>query len=155
MSLPVPSDCQVSSMTTWPPAVMSWTNTIKMASQPDSSVIHSLDLTARTGANVSWISGIRYRKRSRKRLEMTHITFLGGATGLYYGYLDFIAWDLPAVLDAANSIFCWYRSHLGQFSCIPPGYESSMPVETERAKDRPGDRFSAFRKRHRNAGIFR
>ena len=26
------------------------------------------------------------------------VTFLGGATGLYCGYLDFIAWDLPAVL---------------------------------------------------------
>ena len=23
------------------------------------------------------------------------VTFLGGATGLYCGYLDFIAWDLP------------------------------------------------------------
>ena len=31
--------------------------------------------------------------------------FLGGATGLYYGYLDFIAWDLPAVLDAAGAFF--------------------------------------------------
>lgn len=30
------------------------------------------------------------------------VTFLGGATGLYYGYLDFITWDLPAVLDAAK-----------------------------------------------------
>ena len=25
--------------------------------------------------------------------------------GLYYGYLDFIAWDLPAVLDAAGDFF--------------------------------------------------
>lgn len=33
------------------------------------------------------------------------VTFLGGATGLYYGYLDFIAWDLPAVLDAARAFF--------------------------------------------------
>ena len=33
------------------------------------------------------------------------VTFLGGATGLYYGYLDFIAWDLPAVLDAASEFF--------------------------------------------------
>ena len=31
------------------------------------------------------------------------VTFLGGATGLYCGYLDFIAWDLPAVLDAAQA----------------------------------------------------
>ena len=33
------------------------------------------------------------------------MTFLGGATGLYYGYLDLIAWDLPAVLDAAREFF--------------------------------------------------
>ena len=33
------------------------------------------------------------------------VTFLGGATGLYHGYLDFIAWDLPAVLDAAQAFF--------------------------------------------------
>lgn len=31
------------------------------------------------------------------------VTFLGGATGLYYGYLDFIAWDLPTVLTAAQA----------------------------------------------------
>ena len=29
------------------------------------------------------------------------VTFLGGASGLYCGYLDFLAWDLPAVLQAA------------------------------------------------------
>ena len=33
------------------------------------------------------------------------VTFLGGATGLYHGYLDFIAWDLPAVLTAAQAFF--------------------------------------------------
>ena len=33
------------------------------------------------------------------------VAFLGGATGLYHGYLDFIAWDLPAVLDAAQAFF--------------------------------------------------
>ena len=33
------------------------------------------------------------------------VTFLGGATGLYFGYLDFIAWDLPAVLDTARDFF--------------------------------------------------
>ena len=33
------------------------------------------------------------------------VTFLGGATGLYYGYLDFIAWDLPEVLEAAEEFF--------------------------------------------------
>lgn len=33
------------------------------------------------------------------------VTFLGGATGLYCGYLDLIAWDLPAVLNAASGFF--------------------------------------------------
>ena len=33
------------------------------------------------------------------------VTFLGGATGLYCGYLDFLAWDLPAVLTAAQAFF--------------------------------------------------
>jgi len=33
------------------------------------------------------------------------VTFLGGASGLFCGYLDFIAWDLPAVLDAATAFF--------------------------------------------------
>lgn len=33
------------------------------------------------------------------------VTFLGGASGLYCGYLDFIAWDLPAVLNAAAAFF--------------------------------------------------
>lgn len=32
-------------------------------------------------------------------------TFIGGASGIYYGYIDFIAWDLKAVLDAAVSVF--------------------------------------------------
>ncbi len=32
-------------------------------------------------------------------------TFLGGATGIYNGYIDFIAWDLPAVLSAAREFF--------------------------------------------------
>lgn len=33
------------------------------------------------------------------------VTFLGGASGIYCGYLDFIAWDLPAVLHAARQYF--------------------------------------------------
>lgn len=31
--------------------------------------------------------------------------YIGGASGIYYGYLDFIAWDLKAVLDAAVLVF--------------------------------------------------
>lgn len=33
------------------------------------------------------------------------ITLVGGATGIFYGYVDVIAWDLPAVLDAAKEFF--------------------------------------------------
>lgn len=33
------------------------------------------------------------------------VTFIGGASGVYCGYLDFIAWDLPAVLNAAQEAF--------------------------------------------------
>lgn len=33
------------------------------------------------------------------------ITFLGGASGIYCGYLDFIAWDLNPVLEAAAEFF--------------------------------------------------
>ncbi len=32
-------------------------------------------------------------------------TFLGGATGIHCGYLDFLAWDLDAVLQAAAGFF--------------------------------------------------
>lgn len=33
------------------------------------------------------------------------VAFIGGASGIYCGYLDFIAWDLRAVLDAAAAVF--------------------------------------------------
>lgn len=33
------------------------------------------------------------------------VTFLGGASGVYCGYLDFIAWDLAPLLDAAVDLF--------------------------------------------------
>ena len=33
------------------------------------------------------------------------VTWLGGASGIHCGYLDFIAWDLKAVLDAAVAVF--------------------------------------------------
>ena len=45
------------------------------------------------------------------------VTFLGGATGLYGGYLDFLAWDLMPVLQAAKTIFedssvAWAQFHV-------------------------------------------
>lgn len=41
----------------------------------------------------------------QEHAESDTVTFLGGATGLYCGYLDFLAWDLSAVLDAAREFF--------------------------------------------------
>ena len=38
----------------------------------------------------------------RDTKEPDAVTFLGGATGTDCGYLDFLAWELRAVLDAAN-----------------------------------------------------
>lgn len=50
-----------------------------------------------------------YRDEMADRIEKTtgekSFAFIGGASGIYYGYLDFIAWDLKAVLDAAVSVF--------------------------------------------------
>lgn len=50
-----------------------------------------------------------FRDELTEYLENTcgedNIYITGGATGLYYGYVDFIAWDLQTVLDAANSFF--------------------------------------------------
>ena len=65
------------------------------------------------------ISGFTGEDRAKKILEFgdtlqeailknageESVTFLGGATGLYHGYLDFIAWDLNVVLDAAQKFF--------------------------------------------------
>lgn len=40
-----------------------------------------------------------------KAAGLDSFAYIGGATGIYYGYLDFIAWDLKAVLDAAVDVF--------------------------------------------------
>ncbi len=32
------------------------------------------------------------------------VTFIGGASGIYFGYIDFIAWDLKTVLDTAVEV---------------------------------------------------
>ena len=33
------------------------------------------------------------------------LTLIGGATGLYCGYVDFISWDIRAVLNKAEEFF--------------------------------------------------
>ena len=49
------------------------------------------------------------------------VTFTGGATGTCYGYLDFIAWDLRTLLDAAVEVFAgapvaWAAFHSFRFN---------------------------------------
>lgn len=50
-----------------------------------------------------------FRDDTAEMIEKTagsdSFTSIGGASGIYYGYLDFIAWDLKVVLDAAVSVF--------------------------------------------------
>ncbi|MCI8422847.1 MAG: hypothetical protein HFF50_04835 [Lawsonibacter sp.] len=48
------------------------------------------------------------------------VTFTGGATGTAFGYLDFIAWDLKTLLDAAVEVFAgasvdWASFHTFRF----------------------------------------
>ncbi|NBI10719.1 tetratricopeptide repeat protein [Colidextribacter sp. OB.20] len=49
------------------------------------------------------------------------VTFIGGATGTELGYLDFIAWDLRVLLDAAVEVFAgapvqWAAFHTFRFN---------------------------------------
>lgn len=50
-----------------------------------------------------------FRDRLEKALsgnaESEALTLTGGATGIFCGYLDFIAWDLDAALHAAKEFF--------------------------------------------------
>lgn len=50
------------------------------------------------------------------------VTLIGGATGVYCGYVDFIAWDLPAVLEAGKAFFAasglpWASFHSFRRNC--------------------------------------
>ena len=69
------------------------------------------------------------------------LTLLGGATGLFCGYLDLIAWDLPAVLDAAADFFAasgldWasfhsFRRDVGTVRLWNAQEEAEVPVHPE------------------------
>ena len=63
------------------------------------------------------------------------VTFLGGATGLYYGYLDFIAWDLPAVLDAAKEFFAGTELTLSLIHISLTSNESQTPKSSAKPID--------------------
>ena len=68
------------------------------------------------------------------------VAFLGGATGLYCGYLDFIAWDLRPVLQAAEEFFetscaAWasfhvFRRDVGGVILVEEEGEPEVDVQT-------------------------
>lgn len=58
------------------------------------------------------------------------VTFTGGATGTCYGYLDFIAWDLRTLLDAAVEVFAgapveWAAFHTFRYNVNGVGLKQS------------------------------
>ncbi len=57
------------------------------------------------------------------------VTFTGGSTGIELGYLDFIAWDLKVLLDAAVEVFAgapvdWAAFHSFRFNVNGVGLKS-------------------------------
>ena len=54
------------------------------------------------------------------------VTFIGGAGGIYDGYLDFIAWDLEAVLNAAVDVLEDMPVHWAGFHVFRRGVEGML-----------------------------
>ncbi len=59
------------------------------------------------------------------------VTFIGGATGTSFGYLDFIAWDLKVLLDAAVEVFAgapvaWAAFHTFRFAVSGVGLKKEQ-----------------------------
>ena len=84
------------------------------------------------------------RERLERGLEENAgqaMTLLGGASGLFCGYIDLIAWDLPAVLDAAAELFAasdlaWgsfhsFRRDVGTVRLWNAGEEQEAPLHPE------------------------
>ena len=73
------------------------------------------------------------------------LTLVGGATGLFCGYVDFIAWDLDAVLRTAREFFAdtdlpWasfhtFRREAGTVGLKRPEDEGTQAGEPERGQD--------------------
>lgn len=66
------------------------------------------------------------------------VTLIGGATGIYCGYVDFIAWDLKAVLDTAQRFFDdtdlpWANFHVFRrdAATIPLKKETELPDDLD------------------------
>lgn len=65
-----------------------------------------------------------------KKTENSALCFLGGATGVFFGYLDFIAWDLKAVLTAAEEFFA--SKDFIPYACFQAFNEDSESISLKR-----------------------
>lgn len=63
------------------------------------------------------------------------VTFTGGASGVYYGYLDFIAWDLRAVLDAAAEFFAQAPVEWAAFHTFRRNVGGGVTLKREAAQE--------------------
>lgn len=66
------------------------------------------------------------------------VTFLGGASGLYCGYLDFIAWDLDSVLTAASEFFRKSGLEWANFHSFRRDVGAVVLLDPEDREDRDG-----------------
>lgn len=66
-----------------------------------------------------------------KRAGSNSVTFIGGAVGLFAGYLDIIAWDLDEVLEAAEAGFAELNMPAGVFHTFRREAETIGVVEED------------------------
>lgn len=71
------------------------------------------------------------------------VALTGGATGIYCGYVDFIAWDLPAVLRTAQKFFqdrslSWANFHVFRRKALTVPLVSQQEAEDARGPRRDG-----------------
>lgn len=74
-----------------------------------------------------------------KHAGSNSVTFIGGAVGLFAGYLDFIAWDLDEVLEAAEAGFAELNMPAGVFHTFRREAETIGVVEEEDEADHQHD----------------
>lgn len=63
------------------------------------------------------------------------VSMIGHATGVYAGYLDFIAWDLPEVLEAAEKVLHDLHMPAAAFHTFRREGDAFSIVEDEEAED--------------------
>lgn len=137
---------------------MLWMPLMRTVRQQDFSAILSADFPVRTGRRRFWDFRDGLEAAVMDAAGEDAVTFLGGASGLYCGYLDFIAWDLDSVLTAASEFFRKKRLGMGQFS-LSAGMWAQLSFWTRKTgKNRDGPEeesgIAAVPGKHRRAAVF-